>query len=148
MKNTSIKYVLSKVISCWRVMTTSLLFFSLPRVSCTVLRPYFIVNDFGDLALGSLEPRSMTPNPIAGAKPFLNLQSGSISTWSDYQRNPFHSTPSILQPNFTPDNPLPGLPSLKSDTIALQVFTHRSYYARPGHIFEDSPDDPSPDNEK
>jgi len=28
------------------------------------------------------------------------------------------------------------------------VFTHRSYFARPTHIFEDHPNDPSPDNEK
>lgn len=28
------------------------------------------------------------------------------------------------------------------------MFTHRSYFARPTHIFEDHPDDPSPDNEK
>jgi dsRNA-specific ribonuclease len=34
-----------------------------------------------------------------------------------------------------------------SDSCWLQVFTHRSYYARPTQIFEDPPDDPSPDNE-
>ncbi|KIM63657.1 hypothetical protein SCLCIDRAFT_735641 [Scleroderma citrinum Foug A] len=55
--------------------------------------------------------------------------------------------PSVLQPNFSSD-PFPALPSLRSDRIRLQVFTHRSYFARPGHVFEDHPNDPSPDNEK
>lgn len=55
--------------------------------------------------------------------------------------------PSVLQPKFSSD-PFPSLPSLRSDSIRLQVFTHRSYFARPGHVFEDHPDDPSPDNEK
>ena len=35
-----------------------------------------------------------------------------------------------------------------SDPTWLQVFTHRSYYARPTDVFEDPPDDLSPDNEK
>jgi ribonuclease-3 len=34
-----------------------------------------------------------------------------------------------------------------ADNVWLQVFTHRSYFARPTHIFEDPPDDLSPDNE-
>lgn len=42
----------------------------------------------------------------------------------------------------------PSLPEIISPEIRLQVFTHRSYFARPTHIFEDHPDDPSPDNEK
>ena len=28
------------------------------------------------------------------------------------------------------------------------MFTHRSFYARSAHVFEDHVDDPSPDNEK
>jgi hypothetical protein len=30
----------------------------------------------------------------------------------------------------------------------MRVFTHRSFAARPTHVFEDSPEDPSPDNEQ
>ncbi|OCH96019.1 ribonuclease III [Obba rivulosa] len=43
---------------------------------------------------------------------------------------------------------IPPLPEIRSKAIYEQIFTHRSFYARPTHIFEDSPDDPSPDNEK
>ncbi|KAF9031840.1 ribonuclease III [Hymenopellis radicata] len=43
---------------------------------------------------------------------------------------------------------LPPLPRFLSRAVETQVFTHRSYFARPTHIFEDRPDDPSPDNEK
>ena len=46
------------------------------------------------------------------------------------------------------DSLFPPLPEIKSSAISLQVFTHRSFYARPGHVFEDPPDDPSPDNER
>ncbi|OSD04578.1 ribonuclease III [Trametes coccinea BRFM310] len=42
---------------------------------------------------------------------------------------------------------LPPLPEIQSEALRLQVFTHRSFYARPTHVFEDMPDDPSPDNE-
>ncbi|KAF5320911.1 hypothetical protein D9619_000729 [Psilocybe cf. subviscida] len=42
----------------------------------------------------------------------------------------------------------PPLPEIESPVIRLQVFTHRSFYARPIHVFEDTPDDPSPDNER
>ncbi|KAF4601802.1 hypothetical protein EYR40_005002 [Pleurotus pulmonarius] len=42
----------------------------------------------------------------------------------------------------------PPIPKINSDDIRQQVFTHRSYYARPTHIFEDQPNDLSPDNEK
>ncbi|KAI0787119.1 ribonuclease III domain-containing protein [Irpex lacteus] len=42
---------------------------------------------------------------------------------------------------------LPPLPTIMSDELRKQVFTHRSYYARPTHVFEDTPHDPSPDNE-
>jgi ribonuclease-3 len=30
----------------------------------------------------------------------------------------------------------------------MRIFTHRSFAARPTHVFEDSPEDPSPDNEQ
>ncbi|PCH40934.1 ribonuclease III [Wolfiporia cocos MD-104 SS10] len=53
----------------------------------------------------------------------------------------------ILCPDLDSDD-LPPLPEIKSDDIRLQVYTHRSYFARPTHMFEDMPDDPSPDNEK
>ncbi|KAF7352356.1 Phosphoadenosine phosphosulfate reductase [Mycena venus] len=42
----------------------------------------------------------------------------------------------------------PPLPTIQREDIRLRVFTHRSYYARSAHVFEDRPDDPSPDNEK
>ncbi|KAJ7167680.1 ribonuclease III domain-containing protein [Mycena filopes] len=54
-----------------------------------------------------------------------------------------------LQPDFGPNACLfPALPQIQRDDIRLRVFTHRSYYARPTHVFEDLPHDPSPDNEK
>ncbi|KAF8165741.1 ribonuclease III domain-containing protein, partial [Crassisporium funariophilum] len=53
------------------------------------------------------------------------------------------------RPDFGKDNVLfPQLPEIHSPAIRLQVFTHRSFFARPTHIFEDHHDDPSPDNEK
>ena len=48
-------------------------------------------------------------------------------------------------------NPFEGaplLPKINSRDIEMRVFTHRSFAARPTHIFEDSPEDPSPDNEQ
>jgi hypothetical protein len=50
-------------------------------------------------------------------------------------------------PDFGPEG-LPRLPKIESDEIAMRVFTHRSFAARPTHVFEDSPEDPSPDNEQ
>ncbi|KAI0353098.1 ribonuclease III [Trametes cingulata] len=50
-----------------------------------------------------------------------------------------------LKPEF--HDGLPPLPEIHSEALRLQVFTHRSFYARPTHVFEDMPDDPSPDNE-
>ncbi|EEB88830.1 hypothetical protein MPER_13150 [Moniliophthora perniciosa FA553] len=43
---------------------------------------------------------------------------------------------------------LPALPKINSKEIERQIFTHRSVYGRPTHIFEDLPNDPNPDNEK
>ncbi|KII94661.1 hypothetical protein PLICRDRAFT_187496 [Plicaturopsis crispa FD-325 SS-3] len=55
----------------------------------------------------------------------------------------------LPRPDFGVDNKdFPPLPNILSPEIYLQVFTHRSYFARPTHLFEDHPDDPSPDNEK
>jgi len=54
---------------------------------------------------------------------------------------------SQLKPDFGPEG-LPRLPKIESAEIAMRVFTHRSFAARPTHIFEDSPEDPSPDNEQ
>ncbi|KAG7097376.1 hypothetical protein E1B28_004726 [Marasmius oreades] len=46
------------------------------------------------------------------------------------------------------DAPLPPLPKIRSRDTEGKVFTHRSYYGRPNHIFEDQPHNPSPDNER
>jgi len=55
----------------------------------------------------------------------------------------------LLDPDFGPNNcNFPPLPSIRSQDIEKRVFTHRSFFARPTHIFEDHPDDPSPDNER
>ncbi|KAG0703866.1 ribonuclease III domain-containing protein [Suillus ampliporus] len=56
--------------------------------------------------------------------------------------------PSILLPAFNEVTPFPQLPEINTDSIRTQVFTHRSYFGRPNHIFEDHHWDPSPDNEK
>ncbi|KAI9467132.1 ribonuclease III [Lactarius psammicola] len=56
-------------------------------------------------------------------------------------------TISLTRPDFGPDG-LPILPKIESGDIEMRVFTHRSFAARPTHVFEDSPDDPSPDNEQ
>lgn len=53
----------------------------------------------------------------------------------------------MSSPNIKPES-LPALPDIVSDELRKQVFTHRSVHARPTAIFEDSPDDPSPDNER
>ncbi|KAF8838633.1 ribonuclease III [Paxillus ammoniavirescens] len=55
--------------------------------------------------------------------------------------------PSALRPNFTEEHPFPPLPPIYDEQIRTQMITHRSFYARPNHVFEDHPDDPSPDNE-
>ncbi|TFK43849.1 ribonuclease III domain-containing protein [Crucibulum laeve] len=53
------------------------------------------------------------------------------------------------RPDFGPDSVLlPPLPAIRSEAIRQQVFTHRSLHGRPTHIFEDHPNDLSPDNEK
>lgn len=49
-------------------------------------------------------------------------------------------------PDLGPEG-LPPLPHVNSEEYRLQIYTHRSYYARPTHMFEDTPEDPSPDNE-
>lgn len=54
-----------------------------------------------------------------------------------------------LNPDFGKDDVhFPKLPEIRSPAIKSQVFTHRSFFARQTHVFEDHPDDPSPDNEK
>lgn len=42
---------------------------------------------------------------------------------------------------------LPRLIPLKYGKTEDQVFTHRSYFARPTAVFEDPPNDLAPDNE-
>ncbi|KAI9513275.1 ribonuclease III domain-containing protein [Russula earlei] len=54
---------------------------------------------------------------------------------------------SLLKPDFGPGG-LPPLPKINSSEVEMRVFTHRSFAARPTHVFEDSPEDPSPDNEQ
>jgi ribonuclease-3 len=54
---------------------------------------------------------------------------------------------SQLKPDFGPSG-LPLLPKINSRDVEMRVFTHRSFAARPTHVFEDSPEDPSPDNEQ
>ena len=44
-------------------------------------------------------------------------------------------------------NGLPRLIPFKYPKTEDQVFTHRSYFARPTAVFEDPPNDPAPDNE-
>ncbi|KIJ20464.1 hypothetical protein PAXINDRAFT_67871 [Paxillus involutus ATCC 200175] len=56
--------------------------------------------------------------------------------------------PTALRPKFTEEHPFPPLPPIYDEEIRTQMITHRSFYARPNHVFEDHPDDPSPDNEK
>ncbi|KAF8505883.1 ribonuclease III, partial [Russula emetica] len=51
------------------------------------------------------------------------------------------------RPDFGPSG-LPLLPKINSRDVELRIFTHRSFAARPTHVFEDSPEDPSPDNEQ
>ncbi|EAU84240.2 double-stranded RNA binding domain-containing protein-containing protein [Coprinopsis cinerea okayama7 len=54
-----------------------------------------------------------------------------------------------LNPDFGPNNVnFPPLPEITNRNIELQVFTHRSYHARPTHVFEDHINDLSPDNER
>ncbi|KAH7931159.1 ribonuclease III [Leucogyrophana mollusca] len=59
----------------------------------------------------------------------------------------YYATSCSLRPDFGGDG-FPPLPDILDEVVKTQVFTHRSYFARPNHIFEDHPDDPSPDNEK
>lgn len=53
----------------------------------------------------------------------------------------------MARPEFKPGE-FPDLPGILSREIEVQVFTHRSFFARSAHVFEDHPEDPSPDNEK
>lgn len=73
----------------------------------------------------------------------------AVSHWSpDLNVDMPSSPPATLSPTFTDEIPFPPLPPILDDDIRTRVFTHRSFYARPNHVFEDHPDDPSPDNEK
>ncbi|KAH9943203.1 ribonuclease III [Epithele typhae] len=69
---------------------------------------------------------------------FLKVRDGALQKALPSGRAP-------LKPNF-PDG-FPELPEIHLEVLRAQVFTHRSFYARPTHVFEDLPDDPSPDNE-
>lgn len=55
----------------------------------------------------------------------------------------------MLKPDWGTDGSLfPKLPDIQTPSIRTQIFTHRSFFGRPTHIFEDNPNDLSPDNEK
>ena len=53
-----------------------------------------------------------------------------------------HATDMLLgdgrRPNIA-EKDLPPLPDIRDDNLRLQVFTHRSFYARQTHQFEDPP---------
>lgn len=57
--------------------------------------------------------------------------------------------PRLVKCSFSPAllDGLPILLPLESEENRNQVFTHRSFYGRPTSLFEDPPNDPSPDNE-
>ncbi|KAJ6515382.1 ribonuclease III domain-containing protein [Mycena sanguinolenta] len=79
----------------------------------------------------------------------LNIRLPLESSATAFSALPFEIMVSILQPDFGKNSYLfPPLPTIQQEDIRLRVFTHRSYYARSAHVFEDRPDDPSPDNEK
>ncbi|CAL1700256.1 unnamed protein product [Somion occarium] len=65
---------------------------------------------------------------------------------SPQQETATHERDSFLKPEIPPED-LPVLPEIRDPDLKRRVFTHRSFYARPTHIFEDVPEDPSPDNE-
>ncbi|KAI0797125.1 ribonuclease III domain-containing protein [Abortiporus biennis] len=68
--------------------------------------------------------------------------SDSTGHLANPKRNPYRS----IQVKFSPGD-LPKLPEILDESLKTRVFTHRSYFARPTHLFEDPPEDPSPDNE-
>lgn len=81
------------------------------------------------------------------------------STLTGASRLPPPASPPTLPPPFPPlplpkcrpdfgPSGLPLLPKINSRDVEMRVFTHRSFAARPTHVFEDSPEDPSPDNEQ
>ncbi|KAF9534627.1 ribonuclease III domain-containing protein [Crepidotus variabilis] len=81
------------------------------------------------------------------ARPVLSRQL-RVSLLSDLSHSPTSMT-FTLKPDFGKNDALfPALPEINSQATKLQVFTHRSFFARPTHIFEDTPGDLSPDNEK
>lgn len=53
----------------------------------------------------------------------------------------------MLSPPSVDIDGLPRLIPFKYPKTEEQVFTHRSYFARPTAVFEDPPSDPAPDNE-
>jgi len=53
----------------------------------------------------------------------------------------------MLSPPSVDIDGLPRLLPFKYPKTEDQVFTHRSYFARPTAVFEDPPGDPAPDNE-
>ena len=84
------------------------------------------------------------PSPHA---PIPHLNHSQLSTL--YSPSPHRSSyhpPFKLRPDFGHGG-LPPLPRINSKDIETRVFTHRSITARLTIVFEDTPDDPSPDDE-
>ncbi|KAJ7432316.1 ribonuclease III domain-containing protein [Mycena galericulata] len=79
----------------------------------------------------------------------LNIQSQLFGAFTAFATPRPPATMSSLQPDYGVNACLfPPLPQISKEDIRQKVFTHRSYFGRPTHVFEDRPDDPSPDNEK
>lgn len=74
-----------------------------------------------------------------------NRQSRLLTSW--VAKLPFCSLLASMCALEPDPQELPPLPDLVDQEMHNRVFTHRSLYARPTHVFEDSPQDPSPDNE-
>lgn len=97
---------------------------------------------------GTLRHSLMNPAPKSASRGVADPSSGSSLALSpEAARTPAsYALKSALRPNISKKD-LPPLPEIKDENIRLQVFTHRSFYARQTRLFEDHPDDPSLDNE-
>jgi len=67
---------------------------------------------------------------------------------SDTNNMPSQTHPSSFSQRSFANGGLPPLPRIGDSHLLAQIFTHRSLARRPKRSFEDSPDDPSPDNEQ
>ena len=95
--------------------------------------------------------RAREPFRLQDALIVLVLAGFAIAVWAYSRRAIKQDDPSDVDEEAREkfeEIPFPPLPPNNDDDIRTQVFTHRSLYARPRRVFEDHPDDPSPDNEK